>query len=280
MKNFIKKIKNIRFTRKHEVQNTHTVQYHDKLPLPMFIFHYFLVIFFHFLGALILVYIIGMGLMYLGFVGELSSRAIFFVWQILGSYVLPTAILILSIFVIISSNPVYSLICLILVFFSSALFLLSINVNFLAMIYLIIYIGAIAILFLFVIMMFNLRELNQQATKINDFSFLSISFSLYFFVLWKFYALLLDYVVTYIEYEKYFYNFVQNNTYSIQYFLTYQYMDTLLFGTLFYTYYSYLFLVAALILLTSMLGSIILALSTTEKTMETKSLASFAFFFP
>jgi NADH-ubiquinone oxidoreductase chain 6 len=85
--------------------------------------------------------------------------------------------------VITTSNPIYALVCLILVFFSSALFLLSINVNFLAMIYLIIYIGAIAILFLFVIMMFNLRELEQQSTKINDYSFLSISFGFYFLIL-------------------------------------------------------------------------------------------------
>jgi NADH-ubiquinone oxidoreductase chain 6 len=69
------------------------------------------------------------------------------------------------------------------VFFSTAIFLLSLNVNFLAMIYLIIYIGAIAILFLFVIMMFNLRELKQQSTEINDYSFLSISFIFYFFAL-------------------------------------------------------------------------------------------------
>src|ERR1700679_600472 len=106
-----------------------------------------------------------------------------FLWHQLGRFVLPTVIVFLSLLVILNTNPIYSLICLILVFFSAALFLLSIQVNFLAMIYLIIYIGAIAILFLFVIMMFNLRELNQQATDINDYSFLSISFSLYFFVL-------------------------------------------------------------------------------------------------
>jgi NADH:ubiquinone oxidoreductase subunit 6 (subunit J) len=52
---------------------------------------------------------------------------------------------------------------------------------------------------------------------------------------------------------------------SLQYFLTYQSADVLLFGTLLYTYYSYLFLVAAFILLTAMLGSIVLALTTTEK---------------
>lgn len=226
-------------------------------------------------GALILTYILTMVLAYLGFLGELGSQAIFVLWQNLGLFFLPAAIIILSILVITSSNPVYSLICLILVFFSAALFLLSINVNFLAMIYLIIYIGAIAILFLFVIMMFNLRELKEQSTEINDYSFLSISFGFYFLILWKFYSLILDYVITYIEYDKYFNEFIKHNAQSLQYFLTYQHVDTLLFGTLLYEYYSYLFMVAALILLTSMLGSIILALSTTEKTTETKTLASF-----
>ncbi len=89
---------------------------------------------------------------------------------------LPTIIITLSVLVITLSNPVYALVCLILVFFSTALFLLSINVNFLALIYLIIYIGAIAILFLFVIMMFNLRELENQSIQINDYSLISISF--------------------------------------------------------------------------------------------------------
>ena len=66
------------------------------------------------------------------------------------------------------SNPIYALICLIVIFFSTAAFLISLKINFLGMIYLIIYIGAIAILFLFVIMMFNLRQLNQKVTQIND----------------------------------------------------------------------------------------------------------------
>jgi NADH:ubiquinone oxidoreductase subunit 6 (subunit J) len=224
-----------------------------------------MIFFLNFLGAFFIAFLVLLGLIYLGLLGELTSHGIFLLWDKLGFYVLPAAILFLSIFVVILSNPIYALICLILVFFSTVLFLLSINVNFLAMIYLIIYIGAIAILFLFVIMMFNLKELNQQATDINDYSFLSISFSLYFFILWKFYSLFLDYTLTYIEYDKYFNDFAKKNIDNLQYFLTYQYTDTLLFGTLFYEYYSYLFILAALILLTAMLGSIILALSTTEK---------------
>ena len=203
---------------------------------------------------------------YVNFVDELSLKGIFIIWQFFASYVLPATILILSLFVIILPNPIYALICLILVFFSTAIFLLSLNVNFLAMIYLIIYIGAIAILFLFVIMMFDLRDLQQRSTKINDSSFLSISFTFCFLVLYKFYILLLDKIVTFIDYDQYFNNFTQTKLNSLQYFLTYQHTDTLLFGTLLYNYYSYLFIVSALILLASMLGSIILALSTTEET--------------
>ena len=234
-------------------------------------------------NTIILGYIFGISLfgflLYLLFTyasvfGEFSLQGIFFVWQFLGNYLLPTAILILSLFVVILPNPVYALICLILVFFSAAVFLLSINVNFLAMIYLIIYIGAIAILFLFVIMMFDLRELQKQSSKINDYSFLSISFSFCFLVLYKFYGLLLDQMATFVDYDKYFNNFAKTKFESLRYFLTYQHTDTLLFGTLLYDYYSYLFLISALILLTSMLGSIILALSTTEEITIPPLLAS------
>lgn len=164
------------------------------------------------------------------------------------------------------ANPIYALICLIAIFFSTAAFLISLNINFLGMIYLIIYIGAIAILFLFVIMMFNLRQLNQHTTPINDRPSFFILWSLYFLGFSKFYSLVSNYILTYLEYDRYINDLASQKFESLQYFLTYQHTDALLFGTLLYDYYSYLFILAALVLLTSMLGSIILALSTTEKT--------------
>ena len=45
-------------------------------------------------------------------------------------------------------------------------------------------------------------------------------------------------------------------------------MDILIFSQLLYTYYSYLFLISGIILLTAMLGSIVLALSTVENTVD------------
>ena len=228
-----------------------------------------IILFFNILAALLIAYVGTMILLYLGVISELSSFGIFKLGQKLTAFFLPMLILFLSIFVVLSSNPVYALVSLIIVFFCTAMFLLSINVNFLAMIYLIIYIGAIAILFLFVIMMFNLRELKKKSTEMNDYSLLSISFFFYFFILWKFYSLILNQTVTYIQYDKYFNYFVTNNFDNLQYFLTYQHVDSLLFGTLLYEYYAFLFILASLLLLSSMLGSIILALSTTEKTSLT-----------
>ena len=233
--------------------------------------HFFkisLILFSHILGAFIIAYIGVMVLVYLGFVGELSSASLLKLWHKMSCFFLPTLILFLSILVVILSNPVYALVSLIAIFFCTALFLLSIQVNFLAMIYLIIYIGAIAILFLFVIMMFNLRELKSKSTDINDYSFISISFSFYLLILAKFYTLILNYIITYVDYDAWVYDFAKYNLNSIQYTLTYYFADSLLFGTLLYEYYTFLFLVAGMLLLTSMLGSIILALSTTEKTMN------------
>ena len=74
-----------------------------------------------------------------------------------------------SAFMVISSrNPVHSVLFLILVFFNAAgLFLLT-GAEFLAMILVIVYVGAVAVLFLFVVMMLdiNFRELRAGAFSI------------------------------------------------------------------------------------------------------------------
>lgn len=61
--------------------------------------------------------------------------------------------------VVFSSNPVHSLLALIGTFFHVIILLLTLKAEYLAFVFLIVYIGAIAILFLFVLMLFNLKEL-------------------------------------------------------------------------------------------------------------------------
>ena len=67
--------------------------------------------------------------------------------------------------VISSKNPIYSVLFLILAFFNSAALFLIANAEFLAMLLVIVYVGAVALLFLFVIMMLNIEFKN----KINNF---------------------------------------------------------------------------------------------------------------
>lgn len=67
-----------------------------------------------------------------------------------------------SLGVILPKNPIHSIFFLILVFLNIGFFLLILNVEFLAFIIFIVYLGAIAVLFLFVIMMFNIYILESR----------------------------------------------------------------------------------------------------------------------
>ena len=67
-----------------------------------------------------------------------------------------------SLIVILGSSPIYSLLALISCFFCLSGLLLLIGGDFFACCYLIIYIGAIAVLFLFVVMLLNIRSVEWQ----------------------------------------------------------------------------------------------------------------------
>jgi NADH-ubiquinone oxidoreductase chain 6 len=60
--------------------------------------------------------------------------------------------------VIIIKNPIGSLMCLIGLFASIAVYLIIIGLNFIGFSYLIVYIGAVSILFLFILMLINIRN--------------------------------------------------------------------------------------------------------------------------
>ena len=70
-------------------------------------------------------------------------------------------------FVLRSNNMVYSALALIAVFFSSALILLLLKADFLGYLFIIVYVGAVSILFLFVIMNLSIKEDAFQQTIIK-----------------------------------------------------------------------------------------------------------------
>ncbi|WP_204279730.1 NADH-quinone oxidoreductase subunit J, partial [Serratia marcescens] len=57
---------------------------------------------------------------------------------------------------ILSRNPVHSVLWLILAFFNAAGLMVLANAEFIAMLLVIVYVGAVAVLFLFVVMMLNI----------------------------------------------------------------------------------------------------------------------------
>lgn len=62
-----------------------------------------------------------------------------------------------GIFVIISKNPIVSVLFLIGLFLSIACYLLVLGINFIGLSYLLVYVGAVSILFLFILMLINVR---------------------------------------------------------------------------------------------------------------------------
>ena len=72
-------------------------------------------------------------------------------------YILSGIALISSIMVISARNPVHSVLFLILAFFNAAGLLILMEMEFLSLIFIVVYVGAIAVLFLFVVMMLNVK---------------------------------------------------------------------------------------------------------------------------
>jgi NADH-quinone oxidoreductase subunit J len=73
-------------------------------------------------------------------------------------------ILISALFVILSKNIIQSILYLIIVFLLCSILFIYLGADFIGLIILIVYIGAIAVLFLFIIMMLNIRILEIYST--------------------------------------------------------------------------------------------------------------------
>ncbi|WP_333023716.1 NADH-quinone oxidoreductase subunit J [Wolbachia endosymbiont of Pentidionis agamae] len=82
----------------------------------------------------------------------------------LAFYFFTTLIIMSAVSVISAKNPVHSVLFLIFTFINSAILFIMIQVEFIAMMILIVYIGAVAVLFLFVVMMLDMR-FNQSSIK-------------------------------------------------------------------------------------------------------------------
>ena len=155
-----------------------------------------------------------------------------------------------SLLVILSKNPIHSVLFLILVFFNTSILFLFSNAEFLAMVVLIVYIGAVAVLFLFVIMMLDINITKLRQTFLN---YLPIGLFVGFIILLE-----LFYVVSQSRLD-----FAQTS--SIDNNISDQILDnTKIIGNILYTDYFLLFQISGIILLVAMIGAIFLTIRKRE----------------
>ena len=162
-----------------------------------------------------------------------------------------------AIFVIYSSNTVYSVFFLILAFVNSSGLLLLSEIEFIAFMLIIIYVGAITILFLFVIMMLDI-PINKKDKEISNFGYLPI---LSFLILIFF----LETSLIFSKNLTLFYNMIYKSSVYSRFFAKLEVKTELDFisnietlGQILYTYYSIFFLMAGIILLIALIGAVAL----------------------
>ena len=88
--------------------------------------------------------------------------------QALAFYVFAFVVMASAAMVVVSRNPVYSVLFLILAFFNAAGLFVLLGAEFLAMILVVVYVGAVAVLFLFVVMMLDVDFAELRAGFIKN----------------------------------------------------------------------------------------------------------------
>ncbi len=176
-------------------------------------------------------------------------------------YLFSSLALLAGIMVIQARNPVHSVLFLILVFFNVAGLLVLLGLDFFAMIFLVVYVGAIAVLFLFVVMMLNIKlaEINEKKLR-----YLPIGGLLGILFLFEMFLIVDNDLIPLLSNSK------ATNISSITEIYSLEFTDwsTILetvtninaVGQLIYTYYFFFFLLASLILLVAMIGAIVLTM--------------------
>src|ERR1700712_2456497 len=94
--------------------------------------------------------------------------------------ILEILIIIFSIFIIISRNPIISVLYLIGLFLLISIYLIIIGLVFIGLSYLLVYVGAVSILFLFILMLIDIR-VSELQTENNNSILLSILISILYY---------------------------------------------------------------------------------------------------
>ena len=183
-----------------------------------------------------------------------------------------------GVFVVISKNPVVSVLFLIALFINIACYLLVLGLNFIGLSYLLVYVGAVSILFLFILMLINVRisELLSDTTNSIPLGLLIIvSFNSFVHEilpldLSNFNLNMISGSFTFYDYIKYINRFlyISISDNSERMFVTSKTWDGNLaetthitsIGNIMYTSYSIWLIITSIILLLAMVGTIVITI--------------------
>jgi len=170
--------------------------------------------------------------------------------------------IICGILVIISRNPIVSVLYLIGLFLNISIYLILIGLSFIGLSYLLVYIGAVSILFLFILMLIDVR-VSELHNDTNNSLYLSIIIGIIFFVNVGYvvpFSINTGGIIFESLYDLLFYlhqsiSYVNSNTWDSSMSETH---DIINIGNILYTNFSIWLIISSLILLLAMVGAIII----------------------
>ena len=171
--------------------------------------------------------------------------------SLLFFYIFSAVILLSSLMVIFSRNPVHSVLFLILAFFNAAGLFVILHAEFLAMVLIIVYVGAVAVLFLFVVMMLDFK-VSLEKSNILQYMPIGIFVGMVFIS-----ELIIVLINTNLELKNI--QILANPLSNFE-----NLSNTEAIGSILYTDYLLYFQVSGSILLVAMVGSIVLTLRDRE----------------
>jgi len=162
------------------------------------------------------------------------------------AFYLFSAVMLASAFMVIASrNPVHSVLFLIVVFFNAAGLFVLLGAEFLAMILVVVYVGAVAVLFLFVVMMLDI-DFTELKSGAQQYVLVGAGVGL---------VLLLELIGS-----ASLWTFSAASTGELAHRTPTNISNTAALGRILYTDYIYYFQIAGLVLLVAMIGAIVLTL--------------------
>jgi len=160
-------------------------------------------------------------------------------------------LLLSAIFMIAVSHPVNSALFLISTFFNTSIIFILLNLDFLGLLFLMVYVGAIAVLFLFIVMMLNVQKFQRD----HMIYFTLGSFILIFYLVQFFLLLFYNYFIYLPSYFT-----LDLNRFDSSFFSKLDETSRLFtvrqLGTIIYYEYFFFLLLASLVLFVAMIGAI------------------------